>query len=67
MRLKNWLKSKLLSKSSREVLADTRIIICHDFYPYSRDREEYTSSVGVFDAISACVDDLLQAKLICFE
>jgi len=54
------------TKLALEVLADSGIIIWHDFYPYSRDREEYTSTVGVFDAISACVDDLLEARIDLF-
>jgi len=54
------------TKLALEVLADSGIIIWHDFYPFLRDREEYTSTLGVFDAISACVDDLLQAKIDLF-
>jgi hypothetical protein len=54
------------TKLALQVLAEGGIIIWHDFCPFLQDREEYSSTVGVFDAISACVDDILQAKLDLF-
>lgn len=46
-----------------EILTDDGIIIWHDFLPFQEDRENYTSTVGVFDAICACIDDLIEAKI----
>jgi FkbM family methyltransferase len=46
-----------------EILTDDGIIIWHDFLPFQEERENYTSTLGVFDTIRACIDDLIEAKI----
>jgi FkbM family methyltransferase len=51
------------TKLALELLSDDGVIVWHDFLPFREERERYSSTVGVFDAISACVDDLIASRI----
>ena len=51
------------TKLALELISDDGIIVWHDFLPFREDRERYSPTVGVFDAVSACVDDVIASRI----
>lgn len=48
------------TKLALKVLSNDGIIVWHDFLPSKHNRDENSSTRGVFEAISACIEDLLK-------
>ena len=51
------------TKLALELVSDDGVIVWHDFLPFREERERYSSTVGVFDAISTCVDELIASRI----
>jgi len=54
------------TKLALEVLSEHGIVIWHDFLPFQSERAKYDSTLGVFTAITACIDSILDAKIDLF-